>query len=239
MAGHSKWANIKHKKAAQDAKRGKAFTRLSKEISVAARLGGNDLTANARLRQLVDKARGINMPMDTVNRAIKKGTGEIPGMQYEEHVYEGYGPHGIAFIVETLTDNKNRTVADMRRLFTKSGGSLAETGAVGWMFEKLGVIRAENNRTMTEDKLLEKLIDFDIKDISKDDDLFVITTDPKSLDAVKQEIENAGLKIESADLEFVPKNPTELEENKVKQAINFMDELEEHEDVQKVYPHLS
>jgi YebC/PmpR family DNA-binding regulatory protein len=239
MAGHSKWANIKHKKAAQDAKRGKAFTRLSKEISVAARLGGNDLTANARLRQLVDKARGINMPMDTVNRAIKKGTGEIPGMQYEEHVYEGYGPHGIAFIVETLTDNKNRTVADMRRLFTKSGGSLAETGAVGWMFEKLGVIRAENNRTMTEDKLLEKLIDFDIKDISKDDDLFVITTDPKSLDAVKQEIENTGLKIESADLEFVPKNPTELEENKVKQAINFMDELEEHEDVQKVYPHLS
>lgn len=238
MSGHSKWANIKHKKAAQDAKRGKAFTRLSKEISVAARLGGGDMASNARLRQLVDKSRDINMPMDTITRAIKRGTGELPGVHYEAHTYEGYGPHSIAVIVETLTDNKNRTVADMRRLFTKSSGSLGETGSVGWMFDKLGVIRATSDNGMTEDQLLERLIEFDIKDITSDNNLFVVTAEPKSLEEVKKAMQDTGLKVEHADLEWVAKTPTDLETAQAEKAIAFLDELEEHDDVQNVYANL-
>ena len=239
MSGHSKWANIKHKKAAMDAKRGKAFTRLSKEISVSARVSGGDLAANPHLRQLVDKARDLNMPMDTITRAIKRGTGELPGVHYEAHTYEGYGPHGIAIIVETLTDNKNRTVADIRRLFTKGNGSLGETGSVNWMFNKLGVVRAITAGTITEDQLLEQLIEFDVKDIASEDNLFVITCEPKSLDKVKQEIQKAGLKIESADLEWVAQNPTDLEGSQAERAMAFLDELEEHDDVQNVYANLA
>lgn len=239
MSGHSKWANIKHKKAAMDAKRGKAFTRLSKEISISARVSGGDLAANPRLRQLVDKARDINMPMDTITRAIKRGTGELPGVHYEAHTYEGYGPHGIAVIVETLTDNKNRTVADIRRLFTKGSGSLGETGSVNWMFKKLGVVRATSDGSITEDQLLEQLIEFDVKDITSEDNLFVITCEPKSLDEVKQGMHNAGLKIESADLEWVAQNPTDLEGSQAERAMAFLDELEEHDDVQNVYANLA
>lgn len=238
MAGHSKWANIKHKKAAADKKRGKAFTRLSKEISVAARQSGGDPAGNPRLRTLVDKAREINMPMDTITRAIKRGTGELPGVQYESQLYEGYGPYGIAVIVETLTDNKNRTVADVRNLFSKAGGNLAEGGAVSWMFKQLGVIRAEGEG-FTEDQLLERLIEFDVKDISKDDSLFVITCNPKSLEAIKQDLINAGLKITSAELEWVADTFTSLEDSQAEKAIKFLDELEEHEDIQNVYTNLA
>jgi YebC/PmpR family DNA-binding regulatory protein len=238
MSGHSKWATIKHKKAATDAKRGRAFTRLSKEISIAARTGG-DLVANPRLRQLVDKARSINMPMDTITRAIKRGTGELPGVHYEEHTYEGYGPYGIAVIVDTLTDNKNRTVSDIRRLFANNGGALAENGAVSWMFKKLGVIRAKSEKTISEDELLERLIDFDIKDITKDDDLFVITCDPKSIDSIKQDLVSAGLKVESADLEWVASTEVALEGSQSEKAIEFLDKLEEHDDVQNVYTNLA
>ena len=238
MSGHSKWANIKHKKATADKKRGKAFTRLSKEISVAARLSGGDPTGNPHLRQLMDKARDINMPMDTITRAIKRGTGELPGVHYEEQMYEGYGPYGIAVIVETLTDNKNRTVADMRRFFSLSGGNLAEGGAVSWMFKKLGVVRAEGEG-LTEDQLLERLIEFDVKDITSDDKLFVITCNPKSLDAIKQDLINTGFKVTSAELEWVADNPANLEGSQAEKAINFLDDLEEHDDVQDVYTNLA
>lgn len=239
MSGHSKWATIKHKKAALDAKRGRAFTRLTKEMSVCARVSGGDPSANPRLRQLIEKGRAINMPMDTITRAIKKGTGELPGVHYEEHTYEGYGPHGIAVIVETLTDNKNRTVADMRRLFTNNGGSLAEGGAVSWMFKKLGVIRAKNTGTITEDELLERLIDFHIKDITHDEGLFVIIGDAKGLDTLKKEVQSIGLTIESAELEWVADTTTPLEGSQAEKAIDFLDKLEEHEDVQNVYTNLA
>ena len=238
MAGHSKWANIKHKKAATDKKRGKAFTRLSKEISVAARASGGDQSGNPRLRQLVEKARDINMPMDTITRAIKKGTGELPGLHYEAQMYEGYGPHGIAVIVETLTDNKNRNVADMRKTFSLGGGNLAEGGAVSWMFKKLGVVRAEGEG-FTEDKLLEQLIEFDVKDITCDKNLCVITCGAKSLDTIKQELANAGLNVTSAELEWVSGTPAPLEDSQAEKALIFLDQLEELEDVQNVYTNLA
>lgn len=238
MAGHSKWANIKHKKAAADKKRGKAFTRISKEISVAARSGGGDQAGNPRLRHLVDKAREINMPLDTITRAIKRGTGELPGVHYEAQMYEGYGPHGIAVIVETLTDNKNRTVADIRSFFSRAGGNLAEGGAVSWMFKHLGVVRA-HGEGFTEDQLLERLIEFDVKDIdSSDHTMFIITCDPKSLESIKQELINTGMKIESAELEWVADNLIALEGTEAEKAIEFLDQLEEHDDVQNVYTNL-
>ena len=164
MSGHSKWSTIKHKKAALDAKRGKAFTKLIKEITIAARLGGGDPTGNPRLRLLIDKAKEINMPTENTMRAIKRGTGELPGVSYEENTYEGYGPNGIAVIVDTFSDNKNRTVSELRHIFSSKGGNLAEHGAVSWMFEKMGVVKA-NDGSMTEEKLLETLIDYDINDI--------------------------------------------------------------------------
>ena len=237
MAGHSKWANIKHRKAAQDKKRGKAFTRSSKEITVAAKLGGGDPDSNPRLRTLVEKARSLNMPKENVERAIKKGTGELPGVSYEEHTYEGYGPSGIAVIVETLTDNKNRIVAELRHLFNKKGGTLGEVGAVGWMFDRKGVLRGPANG-VTEDELLEKLIDFDIQDIQLSDDYYCVHTDPKSLDAVKKATEAAGLKVESAEMELVPKTTTELEPEQEEKAIEFLDLLEDLDDVQNLYSNL-
>ena len=177
MSGHSKWATIKRKKAVLDSKRGKEFTKLIKEITVAARIGGGDPAANPRLRLLLEKAKEINMPLDNTTRAIKRGTGEMPGMQYEEQSYEGYGPFGTAVVVDALTDNKNRTVAELRRIFTSSGGSLAETGSVNWMFARMGVIQVSG--TTSEDSLLEMLLDYDIKDISYDGEMFSITCDPK------------------------------------------------------------
>jgi YebC/PmpR family DNA-binding regulatory protein len=238
MAGHSKWANIKHRKAAQDKKRGAKFTKLSKEITVVVKIGGGDPEGNPRLRTLLDKARSINMPKDNIDRAIKKGTGELPGVNYEEHTYEGYGPHGIAVIVKTLTDNKNRTVADLRHLFSKKGGSLGETGSVGWMFETKGVVTAPAN-SMTEDQLLEKLIDFDVEDIIYSDDYFCIHTDPKSLDAVKKAVESAGLTVDSAEIEQVPKNVTDLKSDEEEKAIEFLQMVEDLDDVQNVYSNLA
>ncbi|MGE0206889.1 MAG: YebC/PmpR family DNA-binding transcriptional regulator [Candidatus Babeliales bacterium] len=238
MAGHSKWANIKHKKAAQDAKRGKAFTRLTKEITVAAKTGGGDPAGNARLRQLIEKARDINMPLDNINRAVKRGTGELPGVHYEAHTYEGYGPHGIAIMVETLSDNKNRTVAEMRNLFSKQGGNIADAGAVSWMFERLGVVRAHGKK-MSEDELLELLIEFDIKNITTHEDTVEVTGEPKCLDAVKNALKNAGFTIGNADLEWVAKNTTELGEAEEEKAIAFLDAIEEHDDVQNVYTNLA
>lgn len=239
MAGHSKWANIKHKKAAQDSKRGKAFTRLTKEITVAARVGGGDPTNNPRLRHLIEKARDINMPLDNVQRAIKRGTGEIPGVSYEPHMYEGYGPHGIAVIVDTLTDNKNRTVAEMRRLFSSNGGSMGDSGTVNWMFAKCGVVRATSAQVTTEESILEVLLDYDINDIEINEQNVTVTCDIKSLESVKSALKNASLTIESAEIEWVAHNTLSLSGQEEEKAIAFLEKLEEQEDVQNVYTNLA
>lgn len=238
MAGHSKWANIKHKKAKEDSKRGKAFTKLVREITVCAREGGGDPAGNARLRLLMEKAREINMPQENTLRAIKKGTGELPGASYEAFTYEGYGPSGIAIIVEVLTDNKNRIAGELRRLFTRADGSLGETGSVNWMFEKKGVIRAERG-AMTEDKLLEHLIDFDIHDIDLDENVFSIQCDAKELEKVRRAVVEAGLKVENAQLEWVPKTPMNLPEDQSQTAYDFLSDLDDNDDVQNVYTNLA
>ena len=237
MAGHSKWANIKHKKEREDTKRGKAFGRMNKEITVAARLGGGDPTTNPRLRQLIEKSKAINMPRDNIQRAIKKGTGELPGVQYEHMKYEGYGPYGIAVMVETLTDNKNRTVASIRHLFSAQGGNLGETGSVSWMFEQRGVIRARGN-DITEDELLEKLIDFDIINILKNDFFSIICT-IKSLEQVKKALIDLNLVIESADLEWIAKTPTTLPDDQTEKVYTFLRILDDQEDVQNIYTNLA
>lgn len=238
MSGHSKWSTIKHKKAKEDAKRGQAFTKLIKEITVAARHGGGDPDANPRLRTLLEKAKEINMPIDNSTRAIKKGTGELPGVNYEEFIYEGYGPQGIAVIVETLSDNKNRTVASLRHLFSKMGGNLGESGSVNWMFEKLGVIRA-SKPGMTEEQLLEALLEYDVIDIQQEDNVFSITCDARSLDTIKQAVEKAGLKVEEAAVEWVAKNSTELDPAGEEKALDFLSALQDDEDVQHVYTNLA
>lgn len=238
MSGHSKWSTIKHKKAKEDAKRGQAFTKLIKEITVAARLGGGDPNSNAKLRLLLEKAKEINMPIDNATRAIKKGTGELPGTSYEEITYEGYGPNGIAVIIDALTDNKKRTVAELRHLLSSKGGNLAESGAVSWMFEKMGVIRVTDSN-ITEDILLEKLIDYDIKDIKSDSTFFSIFCDPKSLDIIKQEVAQLGLHIESAELEWVPKTITSLPEEQSEKAYEFLTAIQDHEDVKNVFTNLT
>ncbi|MFT6765192.1 MAG: YebC/PmpR family DNA-binding regulatory protein [Alteromonas naphthalenivorans] len=237
MAGHSKWANIKHKKAKEDASRGKSFTKLVKEITVVARDGGGDVSGNPRLRTLVDKAKQINMPQENIKRAILKGTGELPGTSYEQMMYEGYGPAGIAIMLEVLTDNKNRAVAAVRSTFTKKGGNLAENGSVSWMFSQKGLIKA-TGASLSEDELLEKLIDFDVDDIQKDDDLFIVTCDMKALEQVKQGIVQAGLTIESAEIEWVAKDRADLSEADAEKAYEFLSDLESLEDTQNVYSNI-
>ncbi|MFC1841452.1 YebC/PmpR family DNA-binding transcriptional regulator [Candidatus Dependentiae bacterium] len=238
MSGHSKWSTIKHKKAKEDAKRGKAFTKLIKEITVAARTGGGDQTGNPRLRLLLEKAKQINMPKENAERAVKKGTGELPGTSYESITYEGYGPFGIAVMVETLTDNKNRTVSDMRRLFSSKGGNLAENGAVSWIFEHKGLVKALCE-DISEDEILEKLIDYDVDDITKDENICFITCDSKALMQIKKATENIGLKVESADLEWIPKNTTALSQDQTNKAYEFLSILDDHDDVQNVYTNLT
>lgn len=239
MSGHSKWSTIKHKKAIVDSKRGKAFTKLIKEITVAARIGGGDTsgTGNPRLRTLLEKAKAINMPLDNAVRAIKKGTGELPGVHYEQYIYEGYGPEGIAVIVETLTDNKNRTVGELRHAFTSKSGNLAETGAVNWMFEKMGALKGKADK-LTEDDLLEMLLDFDIADLSIDEGTFFITCNPKSLDLVKQALINKNINVESAELEWTPKTTVKLDELASEKAYEFLTYIEDLDDVQNVYTNL-
>jgi len=234
MAGHSKWANIKHRKASQDAKRGKTFTKLNKEITVAARAGGGDPDCNPRLRTLLDKARQVNMPQENTSRAIKKGTGELPGVHYEAHTYEGHGPSGSAIMVEVLTDNKNRCVADLRANFSRRGGNLSEGGSVSWMFDHKGVIRIKTEG-LTEDDLLEALIDFDIEDISVDGDHAAIFTNMKDLDTVRKAISEKGLPIENAELEWVAKDSVELDEKAAGKVFDFLEFIEDMDDVQNVY----
>jgi len=241
MAGHSKWANIRHKKAAVDAKRGKIFTKISKEITVCARLGGGDPSNNIRLRHLIEKARGLNMPLDNITRAVKKGTGELPGATYEAITYEGYGPHGIAIMIETLTDNRNRAVAELRHFFSTKSCNLAETGAVGWMFDRMGAVRTtvSSEAPITEDTLLEQLIEHDITDITRDENMFTIICDPKSLEAVKKALKDMGLPIDSAELEWIANNNVTLTEDQAQEAYEFLEELDDQDDVQHVFTNIA
>lgn len=237
MSGHSKWATIKHKKAGLDAKRGKVFTKIIKEITVAARAGGGDLSANPRLRFLVEKARSVNMPQENYLRAIKKGTGELPGQQYEAITYEGYGPAGMAVIVEVLTDNKNKAVAELRHVFSREGGNLGETGSVNWMFERAAVIHTQG-ANLTEDILLENLLDYPIKNIDQEEDTFVIVSEAQACDKVKQAVLDLGYTVKEAELEWVPKTKVSLQGEQEEKALNFLHKLEELEDVQNVYANL-
>src|SRR3989339_1361723 len=237
MSGHSKWKTIKHKKAAADAQRSRIFTKIIKEITVSARNGGGDPAHNPTLRSLLDKAKSENMPGDNVIRAIKKGTGELPGVHYESYSYEGYGPGGIAIIAEVLTDNKNRAVSEIRSTFTRKGGSLAENGAVSWMFDRCGVVHG-TSATMKEDDILEALIDFDIKDISFEDDQWTITCEPSELEKVKTVLKAHDFVIQEADLELVAKSHITVTPAQEEQAFTFLEALEDLDDVQNVYTNL-
>ncbi len=237
MSGHSHWATIKRKKEKEDSKRGQAFTKLIKEITVTAKTGGGDPAGNPKLRLLIEKARDINMPIDNIQRAIKRGTGELPGVSYEAMLYEGYGPNGIAVIVDTLADNRNRIVSELRHVFTGKGGNLGETGSVSWMFEKLGV--ASVTGATSEDALLEKLMDYDIKDVKSDNGSFTVYCDPKSLEEVKKAIAEMNLKVESAEVDWVAKNLISLPDDQAKKAYEFLESLQDLDDVQNVYTNLA
>lgn len=238
MAGHSKWKQIKHKKAKTDSARGKQFTKLIKEITIAARQGGGDPAGNARLRTLIEKSKEINMPAENTARAIKKGTGELASAAYERYLYEGYGPGNSAVLVDVLTDNKNKAIAEVRQVFKNKGGTIAELNAVSWMFQKLGVIRIKKDK-FTEDSLLELLIEHDIHDISLTEDEYTITCDPKAFDQVKQILKNAGCAFGEADIEWVAKNEIDIPEADEEKAYEFLQALEDLDDVQNVYTNLA
>jgi len=234
MSGHNKWSSIKHKKGAADAKRGKIFSKLIKEITVAARMGGGDINGNPRLRAAVSAAKTENMPKDNIERAIKKGTGELEGVNYEEIVYEGYAPGGAAVLVECLTDNKNRAVADVRHLFSKSGGNLGENGCVAWMFDKKGLI-VINKDKVDEDQLMELAIDAGAEDVNDEGDTFEVITDTGDFESVKEAIEKASIETEMAEVTMIPQNMLALQGKEAEQTIRLMDALEDCDDVQKVY----
>lgn len=237
MSGHSKWSTIKHKKAKEDAKRGKAFTKLIKEITVSARQGGGNPASNAHLRVLTEKAKSINMPNDNVVRAIKKGTGELPGTHYEEILYEAYGPHGSAILLEALTDNKNRTVAELRRLFSSQGGNLAETGSVSWMFEKKGVIRVTGDAS--EETLLNSLIDYDLQDINCDNSICSIICSTKILESIKKLLQTMSITIESAEVEWVAKNLISISDAEINTVYDLLKTLDDHDDIKNVFTNLA
>ena len=235
MSGHSKWSTIKRKKGAIDAKRGKIFTKLIKEITVAARMGGGDIDANPRLRTAVLAAKTENMPKDNIERAIKKGTGGLEGVSYEEILYEGYGPGGVAVLVETMTDNKNRTVADVRHFFAKSGGNLGESGCVGWMFDKKGVITVDKG-AIAEDQLLELALEAGAQDMVEEDSTFQVLTAPEDLNGVVESLSKANVACVEAAISMVPKNTIEVNEEKTARSLlKLLENLEDHDDVQKVH----
>lgn len=238
MSGHSKWSTIKHKKGKEDAKRGKIFTKISKELTVAARAGGGDPGGNSKLRLLMEKAKEANMPNENVTRAIKKGTGELEGAHYEEAMYEGYGPHGTAVIVETLSDNKNRTVSDVRHVFSKMGGNLGETNSVHWMFQHKGVLILEQ-KNKTEDDLIEQFMDYDLDDIIVEEDHITLTTAPADLEALKKAAKEEGFVVEHAEIEWVAKDKIALEDKeKEEKVFKFLEKLEDLDDVQNVYSNI-
>ena len=234
MSGHSKWSSIKHKKGAADAKRGKIFTKIIKEITVATRIGGGDPDGNPRLRTAIMGAKSKNMPVDNITRAIKKGTGELEGIQYEEHTYEGYGPGGAAIFLEAMTDNKNRTVSEIRAALGKAGGNLGENGCVGWMFEKKGLITVKAE-AKSEDELMELAIDAGADDLQTVDEQYEITTAVENFEAVRKALEDAGVTMELAEITRIPQNTVSIDEKKGKALLKLMDILDDHDDIQKAY----
>lgn len=236
MAGHSKWAQIKHKKAHADAKKGRLFTKIVKEISVAARLGGGDPEGNPRLRLAIEKAKEVNMPSDNIKRAIMKGTGELPGVSYEEYTYEGYGPGGVAVLIDVLTDNKNRTVSELRYLMSKHGGSLGEAGCVAWIFDKKGYILVEKGK-VDEDTLMSIALDAGAEDMKNDpkEDNYEVITRPEDLNNIKAAIESAGIPVSLAEITMLPKSYVTLDEKNSEQMLRLIEVLEDHDDVQNVY----
>ena len=236
MSGHSKWSTIKRKKGAKDAKRGAIFSRLSKDITLAARDGGGDMTMNAALRLMVKKAKASNMPNDNIDRAIKKGTGELPGVKYESYIYEGYGPYGVALLIEVLTDNKNRTVPEIRHLLTKNNGNLGETGCVSWMFEKKGIILVQKDN-INEDNFLSDLFDLNIDDFEENEEEYEIVINADNFSNVITALENKDYQIEG-NLSLMPINTVEIEDDKLDRIVQLIELLEEHDDVQKVHANL-
>jgi YebC/PmpR family DNA-binding regulatory protein len=236
MSGHSKWANIKHRKGAQDAKKGAVFQKLAKFIIVAAREGGGDPNGNFRLKTAIDKAREYNMPMDNIDRAIKRGTGEIEGATYEEITYEGFGPAGVAILVETLTDNRNRTSADMRSLFSRNGGNMGEAGSVGWMFERRGVLNVAG-KSLDEEKLMEAAIEGGADDLVPDgEEGYTVYCDPSALSEVKEALKSQGYEVGTAEVSLVPKNLVEVSRKEdAAKVLRLVEILEDHDDVQNVY----
>ena len=236
MSGHSKWSTIKRKKGAKDAKRGAIFSRLSKDITLAARDGGGDITMNAALRLMVKKAKASNMPNDNIDRAIKKGTGELPGVKYESYIYEGYGPYGVALLIEVLTDNKNRTVPEIRHLLTKNNGNLGETGCVSLMFEKKGIILVQKDN-INEDNFLSDLFDLNIDDFEENEEEYEIVINADNFSNVITALENKDYQIEG-NLSLMPINTVEIEDDKLDRIVQLIELLEEHDDVQKVHANL-
>ncbi|MBI3328709.1 MAG: YebC/PmpR family DNA-binding transcriptional regulator [Nitrospinae bacterium] len=234
MSGHSKWSSIKHKKAAQDARRGAMFTKVIKELTVAARLGGGDADMNPRLRTAVLKAKAVNMPQDNIQRAIMKGTGELPGVSYEEMTYEGYGPGGVAVILSAVTDNRNRTVAEVRKIFSKNGANLGEAGCVAWMFQKKGLIVVEKEK-IDEDELLTIALDAGAEDVRAGDGIYEVVTAVEDFEPVKQAIAAKGVELSTSEISMIPQSTVRLEGNQARQLLKLMEELEDHEDVQNVY----
>ena len=234
MAGHSKWANIRHRKGAQDQKRGKIFTKIIKEITISSRLGGGDLTANPRLRKAVSNAKSNNMPADKIERAIKKGTGELDGVIYEEITYEGYGPGGVAILMNVITDNKNRSVAEIRHILSKYNGNLGENGSVSWMFDKEGQIVLSSN-TNNEDTAFEAAIEAGAEDFQINGDIYLVSTTSDKLMEVRDLLENLGYEIRSAEIEMVPKTTQKLEKNDSEMVLALLDALEDNDDVNKLY----
>ncbi len=234
MSGHSKWATIKRKKGAADAKRGKIFTKLIKEITIAARQGGGDANGNPRLRLAIDNAKAANMPADNIERAIKKATGELEGVSFTELMYEGYGPGGIAILVEVATDNKNRTVAEVRHIFSKIGGSMGESGSVAWMFERKGIISVKRNNK-SEDEVMEIVLEAGADDMQTEEDIFEVTTSLESFETVRKTLLDKTLEIENASLEWIAKNTLAVAGEDAEKVIKLIETLEDNEDVQNVF----
>ena len=234
MSGHSKWASIKHKKGAVDAKRGKVFSKLIKEVTVAARLGGGDPSGNPRLRTAIQAAKAENMPKDNIDRAIKKGSGELAGVSYEEVNYEAYGPGGVAMIIDCLTDNKNRTVADIKHILDRHGGSIGEPGCVSWMFEQKGMIVFDKDK-VEEERLMDLALEADAEDIKEEGTEFEVLTDPADFGSVKKAFDDGGLSYTLAEVSKIPQNTVKLEGKEAEKMLNLMEALEDHDDINHIY----
>ena len=234
MSGHSKWHSIKHKKGALDAKRGRMFTKLIKEITIAARIGGGDAEGNPRLRKAIQDAKAVNMPADNIKRAVQKGTGELEGGQIEEIMYEGYGPGGVAMLVEVVTDNRNRTVSEIRHVFSKNGGNMGESGSVSWMFHKKGYIGIDKSKA-DEDTLMTLAIDAGADDFQSDESGYEIYTSPEAFEGVLNAIKGKGIETLSAEVSMIPQTQVKVEGKTAQQVLKLMEALDEHDDVQHVY----